>query len=43
MLRASSATNVSGMAKKHYPTSADDYELLDVVGQGVSAKVRASC
>ena len=30
--------------KKQYPTSASDYELLDEVGQGISAKVyRALC
>ena len=46
MLRNStSAPNVSTAGgKKHYPTAADDYEVLDVVGQGVSAKVfRALC
>jgi len=47
MLRNSSATNVSSAASKRlkqYPTSSEDYEVLDVVGQGVSAKVfRALC
>ena len=46
MLRnSSSSSNVAAAsAKKHYPTSAADYEVLDVVGQGVSAKVfRALC
>ncbi|QDZ25714.1 serine/threonine-protein kinase [Chloropicon primus] len=45
MLRNHSSTNVaSATAKKTYPTSAADYEVLDVVGQGVSAKVfRALC
>ena len=44
MLRNSSASNVSALPKRTYPTSSEDYELLDVVGQGVSAKVyRALC
>jgi hypothetical protein len=41
MLRSSSSAALVAKPPKVMPTRAEDYELQDEIGQGVSAKVRA--
>jgi hypothetical protein len=43
MLRSSSSAALVAKPPKVMPTRAEDYELQDEIGQGVSAKVRAAC
>ena len=41
MLRTASTTSLPAKAAKVMPTVAEDYELMEEIGQGVSAKARA--